>query len=60
MKKDDAKAAILREWEALPEVERMNDAQIVVFAMKMSRKYPFRCSGDRYQHIMGWLQRRFA
>ncbi len=50
--KNDAEQAIIREWRALPEIERQADAHASWFAMKIKDKYPFRHSGkDRYQAV---------
>ena len=50
--KNDAEQAIIREWRALPEIERQADAHVAWFAMKIKDKYPFRHSGkDRYQAV---------
>ena len=50
--KNDAEQAIIREWRALPEIERQADAHAAWFAMKIKDKYPFRHSGkDRYQAV---------
>jgi hypothetical protein len=57
MKKEDALQAILAAWRSLPEGERQTESQLVAFAMKTAHdpEYSFRCSGDRYQHVMGYL-----
>jgi hypothetical protein len=59
MKKDEALRAILAEWRRLPEAARQTESQLVDFAMDManSSDYFFQCSGDRYQHIMGFMSR---
>jgi hypothetical protein len=54
MKKDEALHRILLRWKLQPESERA-EANVASFAMQMSREYHFRCSGDRYQFIMGTL-----
>jgi len=51
MKKEEARMSILREWSA--QVDKSNPA---AFAMRMAEAYRFRCSGDRYQVVMGWLR----
>jgi hypothetical protein len=56
MKKEDARVAIVREWQALPMLERQTDAQALAFAIKAKERYPFRASGDAYQHIMSWIR----
>jgi len=53
MTQAEAKEYILAEWDALPEAKRATG--MFVFAMEMKEKYPFRCSGDRYQWIKGWI-----
>jgi hypothetical protein len=58
MKRDAARAIILSEWSALPEAERSTQHQAAVFAMKAMPRYPFRCAGDPYQRIKGWLLQR--
>jgi hypothetical protein len=58
--REEAKEAILREWYAMSEIERSNRERAATFAVIMAQKYPFRCSGDRYRHIMEWLERSFA
>ena len=59
MKQEDALRAILAEWHHLPEAARQTENQLVAFAMSMAHNldYAFRCSGDRYQHIMGYMSR---
>jgi hypothetical protein len=62
--KNDAEQAIIREWRALPEIERQADSHAAWFAMKIKDKYPFRHSGSgryhavrqiiiRYQNLIG-------
>lgn len=51
----DAKREILGRWRALPSSERRTEQQAAVFAMGVAHEYNFRCSGDRYQVIKGWL-----
>ena len=58
MNRADAKAAILRDWMALPFHDRQTDAQVATFAMEVKDRHPFWCSGSRYQIIKGWLQRQ--
>jgi hypothetical protein len=55
MTPEQAKAQILSEWRALPETDRADEQKKAAFAGKMADKYKFRGSGNRYQHIMGWL-----
>jgi hypothetical protein len=57
VKKEGALRAILSEWRRLPESERQTERQLAAFAMGMANNpdYFFKCSGDRYQHIMGYL-----
>jgi hypothetical protein len=57
MKKQDALASILATWWRLPPSQRETEAQLTAFAMRMARDpgYAFKCSGDRYQHVMGYL-----
>jgi hypothetical protein len=60
MKQEDAKAAIIREWMALSFNERQTESQAASFAMQIKDRYAFKCSGDRYQVIKGWLQRHLS
>ncbi|MBA9063903.1 hypothetical protein GGQ91_003304 [Methylobacterium fujisawaense] len=55
---EDAKREAVRRWRELPLSERRTDEQAAAFAMKLhhSGELRFRCSGDPYQHIKGWLQ----
>ena len=59
MKQEEALRAILAEWLRRPESERQTEGQLVAFAMEMANNpnYFFRCSGDRYQHVMGYMSR---
>ena len=59
MKKEQTLQAILAEWRRLPESERQTEIQLVAFSMGMANDpdYFFRCSGDRYQFIMGYMSR---
>ena len=56
MTREQAKAKILSEWRALPATDRADEQKKAAFALKIEQKYKFRCSGDPYQHIMGWLK----
>ena len=56
MKQAEAKALIIQEWSILSESQRETDSQAAAFAMAIKDKYHFRCSGDRYQVIKGWLR----
>jgi hypothetical protein len=58
MKKDEAMRQVVAQWLALPPAERATEAQAAQFAMRIKDDYQFRCSGDRYQVIKGWLQAR--
>jgi hypothetical protein len=60
MKQEDARAAVIREWMGLPFNERQTESQAALFAMQMKDRYVFKCSGDRYQVIKGWLQRHLS
>ena len=53
--KAHAQELILAEWRALPIADRQTEHQAVMHAMKVKDVYRFRCSGDRYQVIKGWL-----
>jgi hypothetical protein len=55
MTQDEARQAILAEWAALPLVKRISEHQAAVFAIKAMQRFEFRCFGDRYQTIKGWL-----
>jgi hypothetical protein len=59
MKQEDAQKAILNEWLKLPETERRTEKQVVSFTIKIMKDRPditnFKCSGDRYQIIKGFL-----
>jgi len=55
MEKDEAEKRIVSEWLELAAEERATEHQATVFALKKSQQYTFRCKGDRYQSIMGWL-----
>jgi hypothetical protein len=59
MKQEEAKKAILNEWLKLPETERRTEKQVVSFTIKIIKDRPgitnFKCSGDRYQVIKGFL-----
>lgn len=60
MRQNEAREAILAEWLALPPVERQSEHQAASFAMKKLSQYQFRCIGDRYQRIKGWLLAHLA
>jgi hypothetical protein len=60
MTQADAKNLIMREWLQLPNSSRKTGDQAALFAMQLKDKYPFHCSGDRYQVIKGWLQNRLS
>jgi hypothetical protein len=60
MTQNEAREAITGEWAALPPAGRSNEHQAAVFTMKAMPRYEFRCTGNRYQVIMGWLRNAFA
>ncbi len=53
-KKDEVKKIIYQQWLLLSDVERKD---YFTFAMKMHTQHggTFKCSGDPYQTIMGWV-----
>jgi hypothetical protein len=55
MLKDEARAAIVHEWLSLPTSSRATEHQAFLFAIAAKERYRFRCNGDPYQHIKGWL-----
>jgi hypothetical protein len=52
---EQAKAEILNVWRALPPEERSTETQAAQFAMAQYPNYLFRCKGDRFQVIKGWV-----
>lgn len=58
VKKEEAMRDVVAQWLALPPAERTTEAQAAQFAMRIKDDYQFKCSGDRYQIIKGWLQKR--
>lgn len=57
MKQEDAKRNIISEFLKLPEQER-TETEAVLISFKHSGSdslFPFKCSGDKHQAIMGWL-----
>ena len=62
MKREEALRSIRAEWQRLPESERQTEAQLFAFAVKMANDpdYWFRCTGDRYQDIMGYMGRHIS
>ena len=56
VKQEEAKRMILNEWRSLPREERQTERQAADFAMRMKDQYPFRCNGDHYQIVKGWVQ----
>jgi len=57
MTQDEAKREALSRWRLLPKAKRSSDQQAAEFAMKLQHEggLRFRCSGDPYQRIKGWL-----
>jgi hypothetical protein len=55
MKPMAAKAAILREFRALPEAERESGFARLTFARQMKDKYQFQSAADTDEIILGWL-----
>jgi len=50
--KNDAEQEIIREWRALPEIDRRTDWHAAYFAMKIKDKYQFRYGrNDRFQAV---------
>lgn len=56
MKQEEARRLILQEWRNLPPDERQTERRAAEFAMRIKDQYPFRCRGDRYQVVKGWVQ----
>ena len=56
MKQEEAKRLILHDWRSLPREERNTELQAAEFALRIMDRYPFRCRGDRYQVVKGWVQ----
>lgn len=54
MLKDEARDAIVREWLARPASDR-TQPNAVIFAADAMQRYRFKCKGDPFQHIMGWI-----
>ncbi len=57
MTQEEARRLILIEWHRLPLEERSTESQAAEFALKVFSKYDFRCAGDPYQTVKGWLLR---
>jgi hypothetical protein len=57
LKQEEALQAILAEWRRRPAAERQTETQLAAFALEMANNpdYLFRCSGDRYQLVIGYL-----
>ena len=54
MKKlDDAERQIIRDWKALPKIERQTINQAWCFADEIERRYPFRGEARPYRVILG-------
>lgn len=58
MKQEDAKRAILQEWRNLQEDQRTETAAVSLSLSHahVNSPFAFKCSGDPYQVIMGWLE----
>lgn len=57
MNKSEAKVQIVREWLNRP-VDQRTESEAAAFSLShahASSPFAFKCSGDRYQVIMGWL-----
>jgi hypothetical protein len=57
MTQEEAKAAIVREFHALPEAKQLSTIERLAFVRQMMEKYKFRALGHPYQLIRGWLIR---
>ena len=58
MRQEEARKLITEEWLARPDSERTDGNVFPFFAdLERTRKHllKFRCAGDRYQRIRGWL-----
>jgi hypothetical protein len=55
MKQESAKAAILREFRALPQAKRESGSDRLAFAKEMKDKYQFESAADADEVILGWL-----
>lgn len=59
MLKDEARDAIVREWLARTASDR-TQPNAVIFAADAMQRYRFKCRGDAFQHIMGWIAGRIT
>ena len=54
---ESAKVMILREWMSRP-ADKRKESDASIFSIEHAHPeapYQFRCSGDKYQRIMGWI-----
>lgn len=58
MLKSEAERRAVVDWMRLPAKDRATEQQAAIFAMQAARDLSFKCSGDRYQHVKGWLLSR--
>ena len=60
MTQEEARRLIIAKWRRLPKEQRQTENDAAAFAMKCTYDETvngFRCSGDKYQRIEGWLFR---
>jgi hypothetical protein len=57
MTQEEAKAAIVREFHALPEAKQLSTFERLAFVRQMMERYKFRALGHPYELIRGWLIR---
>jgi hypothetical protein len=54
--KEDARKAIVAQWQRLPAAERANMAQAHQFVIEAMKRYSWRVSGGAYKEAMAWLE----
>jgi hypothetical protein len=54
--KEDARKAIVAQWQRLPAAERANGQQKYEFVKEAMKRYNWRVSAGAYQEAMAWLE----
>ena len=55
MTEDEARTAILQEWQRVKLRDKFNDGCVAAFCQRMAAEYNFNCKGDRVELIRRWV-----
>jgi hypothetical protein len=55
MIKAHVRRLVISEWLSLPREKRTTKLQAVEFALRATKRYQFKCDGEPYREIVGWV-----